>query len=198
MNDDRFAEQIKTALADRRPRASRELSERLEATAQGRTRPRLFGPAALAAAVAIGVLLVIATRPGERAEQPHVVRVAARRCRRLAARPEQPRERVRHAAPPQHAEAAVRQHAVEPRVQRLRIAQPVVPGECALERVLHRVLGLGAIAEQIERDREAAAARLVDEAPDGRIPVCVAHRYARDHEDRTRFALIRGTSVETS
>jgi PEGA domain-containing protein/heavy-metal resistance protein len=65
MNDDRFAEQIKTALAERRPAPSRQLADRLEAAAQRPGRPRLVAPAALAIAVAAGVLLVIVTRPGE-------------------------------------------------------------------------------------------------------------------------------------
>jgi Spy/CpxP family protein refolding chaperone len=68
MSDDRFADDLRTALAARRPSPSRQLADRLEAVAQHPVRPRLFAPAVLALAVAAGALLVVATRPGPRAE----------------------------------------------------------------------------------------------------------------------------------
>jgi ferric-dicitrate binding protein FerR (iron transport regulator) len=67
MIEDRLAEQLRTALQERRPTPSRQLSERLESAAR-HPRPRRHTPVALALAVAAGVLLVIATWPGQRIE----------------------------------------------------------------------------------------------------------------------------------
>jgi len=74
MSEDRLAGQIKSALEERRPSASRELAERLEALAERASRPRLSAPLALAMAVTAGVLLVIALPLGK----PEIGRASCR------------------------------------------------------------------------------------------------------------------------